>query len=131
MPALTAANHTTHANPPLPFTRDAIINQLQRQATNGPAYVQHSATKALAHLKSLYAEARYEAKQRFDAVRDAAKDHVDQAHDAGAEITRKLNQYMEEAGVTSLADFSPLATKSKSEQDDDEEAAKMDDDDVP
>lgn len=120
MPALTAANHTTHANPPLPFTRDAIINQLQRQATNGPAYVQHSATKALAHLKGLYAEARYEAKQRFDAVRDA-----------GAEITRKLNQYMEEAGVTSLADFSPLATKSKSEQDDDEEAAKMDDDDVP
>ena len=68
-----------HANPPLPFTRDAIVNQLRHQATNGPAYVQHSATKALAHLKGLYAEARYEARLAYEAARDALRDAAQQA----------------------------------------------------
>ena len=53
-------------NPPLPFTNDAIINQLRHQATNGPAYVQHGATKALAHIKGLYAQAHYEARLAYD-----------------------------------------------------------------
>ena len=72
---------TIAANPPLPFTRDAIINQLRHQATNGPAYVQHGATKALAHLKGLYAEARYEARHAFDSIRDAAREVADQTID--------------------------------------------------
>ncbi len=59
------------ANPPLPFTNDAIIDQLRHQATNGPAYVQHSATKALAHIKGLYAQAHYEARLAYDTARAA------------------------------------------------------------
>ena len=76
---MTAAT-ITH-NPPLPFTKDAIINQLRRQATNGPAYIQHSATKTLARLKGLFDEARFEAKAKFERARDALHEAVDQAGD--------------------------------------------------
>ena len=83
-----------HANPPLPFTKDAIVNQLRHQATNGPAYVQHSATKALAHLKGLYAEARYEARLAYEtarqAVKDAAQQVKEQVDDAGKTLGEKL-----------------------------------------
>lgn len=85
MTALSAANHATHANPPLPFTRDAIIGQLQRQATNGPAYVQHSATKALAHLKGLYAEARYQAKHVVERAVEQAQTATQQVQDQASE----------------------------------------------
>ncbi len=64
------------ANPPLPFTNEAIINRLRHQATNGPAYVQHSATKALAHIKGLYAQAHYEARLAYDTARVALRDSV-------------------------------------------------------
>jgi len=103
MTAMTAAYSAPRANSPLPFTKDAIINQLQRQATNGPAYVQHSATKALAHLKGLYAEDRYEARQRFDAVRDAAQDAaqaVDQTTDKLAAGYRRVTELMNGAEPT-------------------------------
>ena len=80
----------TTVNPPLPFTKDAIINQLRHQATNGPAYVQHGATKALAHLKGLYAEARYEARHAFEAARDAARETIDQADDGKMPIGQRV-----------------------------------------
>ncbi len=67
---------TSHANPPLNFTSDAIVNQLRYQATNGPAYVQHSATRALAQIKGLYAEAHYEARLAFETARQKLR-HAD------------------------------------------------------
>ena len=76
---MTAATIAQPHNPPLPFTKDAIINRLRHQATNGPAYVQHSATKALARLKGLYDEARFEARAKFETARDAAREASDQA----------------------------------------------------
>ena len=79
---MTAA--TVTVNPPLPFTKDAIINQLRHQATNGPAYIQHSATKTLARLKGLFDEARFEARERFDTARDAARDAANQIADQAA-----------------------------------------------
>ena len=85
MTAMTAANQAGHSNPPLPFTRDAIIGQLQRQATNGPAYVQHSATKALAHLKGLYAEARYQARQAVERAVERAQEAAQQARDQSSD----------------------------------------------
>ena len=66
------------ANPPLPFTNDAIIDRLRHQATNGPAYVQHSATKALAHIKGLYAQAQYEARLAYEASRQSLRDAAQQ-----------------------------------------------------
>ena len=45
-------------------------------------------------------------------------------------MTEKLQQYMDEAGVTSLADFSCYSRKSESDEED-EEAAGKEDDDVP
>ena len=53
-------------NPPLPFTKDAIIGNFQIHATNGPAYVQLQATRALARLKGMYEEARLLAREAFN-----------------------------------------------------------------
>ena len=133
MTSMTAAYSAPRANPPLPFTRDAIINQLRRQATNGPAYVQHSATKALAHLKGLYAEARYEARQRFDAVRNTAQQTTDQAAQQTAEQIssgyQRATEIMNGAEVTEadLGGFARFFKKATSEQED-EEGSTQDDD---
>ena len=92
-------NNTAAANPPLPFTNDAIIDRLRHQATNGPAYVQHSATKALAHIKGLYAQARYEARLAFEAsrlaLRDAIQDAAPNSHDQADDGTMSLAKRME------------------------------------
>ena len=48
----------SNPNPPLPYTRDAIIGHLQQHATNGPAYVQIQATTALARIMGLFSEAK-------------------------------------------------------------------------
>ena len=60
-------------NQPLPVNKTAIINHLAHHATNGPAYVQLGATKALARLTGLYDQARYEAKLAYEAARKAAE----------------------------------------------------------
>ena len=78
---MTAATIAQPHNPPLPFTKDAIINRLRHQATNGPAYVQHSATKTLARLKGLYDEARFEARAKFEVARETAQDAAQQVKD--------------------------------------------------
>ncbi len=121
-----------HANPPLPFTKDAIVNQLRRQATNGPAYVQHSVTKALAHLKGLYAEARYEARLAYEAARDALRD-------VAQEVTEKISP-----GYQRIADIqngSPLTEeeiaraekhfKGTADEQEDEEGSNHDEDEPP
>ncbi len=83
-------SHT--ANPPLPFTNDAIIDQLRHQATNGPAYVQHSATKALAHIKGLYAQAQYEARLAYDTARAALRND---ANEVPEEISPGYERFVE------------------------------------
>ena len=50
-------------NAPLPFTREAIVGHLQHHATNGPAYVQIQATKALARMLGLFDHAKQTAQQ--------------------------------------------------------------------
>ena len=137
MSAITAA---AQVNPPLPFTKDAIIDQLRRQATNGPAYVQHSATKALAHLKGLYAEARYEARLAFEATRDALRDAANHA------VNRAADQAAEEAaaryaritelanGATPTEEEIALANEHfgiTSDEQEDEEGSNQDDDEPP
>ena len=52
--------HKSHAaqfhgpNPPLKLSPRAVLNQLRFHATNGPAYVQLGATKAIARNLGLY-----------------------------------------------------------------------------
>ena len=113
--------------PPVPWTDTAIKAGIAHEAANGPSYVRIKALGMMARINGLFELGTQIAKQ----LAQQAAQAVDHGKDAGAEITRKLNQYMKEAGVTSLSDFSPLATKSESEQDDDEEAAQKEDDDVP
>ena len=117
---------TVAANPPLPFTRDAIINQLRHQATNGPAYVQHGATKALAHLKGLYAEARYEARHAFEAARDALRDAVHQASVEDDSLYAKIEAIKSGEHIVTAEDLGEYATATNS--DDDEEGSNNDDD---
>ena len=50
-------------NPPLPFSPKAVVSHLQHHATNGPAYVQLGATKALARILGLYDQTRDLAKR--------------------------------------------------------------------
>ena len=87
---MTAATIAQPHNPPLPFTRDAIINRLRHQATNGPAYVQHSATKALARLKGLYDEARFEARAKFEAARETVQQAAAPAHNAMSSLGKRV-----------------------------------------
>ena len=121
---------TVAVNPPLPFTKDAIINQLRHQATNGPAYIQHGATKALAHLKGLYAEARYEAKLAFEAIRDAAREVINQGDEPNPAYRRAM-ELMDGAEPTEadLGGFAKLLKQSDNEQD--EEEGSNNDDDEP
>ena len=78
-----------HFNQPLAVNKTAIINHLAHHATNGPAYVQLSATKALARITGLYDQARYEAKLAFEAAQKATKDAVQQVKEKtdGAKMT--------------------------------------------
>lgn len=115
--------------PPVPYTDAAIKAGIAHEAANGPSHVRIKALGMMARITGLFELGKQVAKQLAQQAAEAVGHGKEAAAD---QITRKLNQYMEEAGVTSLSDFSPLATKSKSEQDeDDEEAARKDDDDVP
>ena len=106
-------------NPPLPFTKDAIIGNFQIHATNGPAYVQLQATRALARLKGMYEEARLLAREAF---KTQAPGHPQPQTDT------------QQGGDTTDDGYDPtdlsmyLSTKSG---EDDEEAANKDEDEVP
>jgi hypothetical protein len=123
---------TVAVNPPLAFTKDAIINRLRHQATNGPAYVQHSATKALAHLKGLYAEARYEARLAYEAARDALR-YVAQ------EVTEQISPGYQR--VVEIQNGAPLTEeeiaraeqhfKGTADEQEDEEGSNHDEDEPP
>ena len=58
MSGLNAANAIQNTNPPLDYNKKAIREHLQFHATNGPAYVQIQATKALARMIGLYDDAK-------------------------------------------------------------------------
>ncbi len=112
---------TSTANPPLAYTKEAIRGHLQHHATNGPAYVQIQATKALARMIGLYDEAKDAARKTKDAALEKTKDAVHP-------ITKKLNTLMQQAGITELSDFSCYSRKKRDEPaDEDEEEANSDD----
>ncbi len=129
---------STTANPPLPFTADAIIDRLRHQATNGPAYVQHSATKALAHIKGLYAQAQYEARLAYDTARVALSDSIqhtpansnDQAGDGSmglAERMEGLNNGTLQPTPEELAHFEP-DNPAQADEDDEDHPEEQEDD---
>ena len=60
-------------NPPLPYTKDAIRDHLRHHATNGPAYVQIQATKALARMIGLFEDAKQAAKNQAERIVDRTK----------------------------------------------------------
>ena len=66
------AQTQTH-NPPLPFTREAILGHLQLHASNGPAYVQIQATTALARIMGLFNEAKAAVKDTIHHISDEAR----------------------------------------------------------
>lgn len=126
-------------NPPLPFTNDAIINQLRHQATNGPAYVQHGATKALAHIKGLYAQAHYEARLAYDtarlalrgAIQDAAPSSDDQANNGTMSLAKRmegLNNGTLQPTPEELAHFEP---DNPAQAEDEDEAHETEQEDEP
>ena len=73
----------TH-NPPLPFTREAIIGHFQHHASNGPAYVQIEATKALARIMGLFNEAKEAIKGNVHRVSEEA---MQRSRDLSTRIT--------------------------------------------
>ena len=70
MSAITSARAV---NPPLQYSKDAIRQHLQFHATNGPAYVQIQATKALARMIGLYDDAKQTTKQAVSQVVNETK----------------------------------------------------------
>ena len=105
-------------NPPLPFTKDAIIGNFQIHATNGPAYVQLQATRALARLKGMYEEARLLAREAFNTKhQDTPQQQTDtqQGGDTTAPVYDPTDLSVYDDGL-------PL---------DDDEAANQEEDDVP
>ncbi|MDE2967933.1 MAG: hypothetical protein OXS30_10690 [Chloroflexota bacterium] len=88
--AIHALRPANKVNPPLAYTRQAIIDQLCHQATNGPAYVQHSATKALARTSGLYEAGRLIGRQAFDAAVRRAEQLTADVVEQVAETAGKL-----------------------------------------
>ena len=120
------------ANPPLPYTNDAIINRLRHQATNGPAYVQHGATKALAHIKGLYAQAHYEARLAYDTARFALRN---EANEVAEEISPGYKRVVEIQNGSKVTD-EEIARAEKhfgtaSDEQEDEEGSNHDEDEPP
>ena len=135
---MTAVTATQQSNPPLPLRKDAILNHLAHHATNGPAYVQLGATKALARLTGLYAEARYEAQLAFetarDAVREAARQGANQATEKALTGYERITELMNGAEVTKedLGDYaSMLSTDDEQEAADDEDGSTHAEDEPP
>ena len=122
MSGLNAANAIQKTNPPLEFSKKAIREHLQFHATNGPAYVQIQATKALARMIGLYEDARLIARQAFEAAKSAAQEVIP---------TQKKLGPIEQA-IADGVDFADFSCYSKSDDsEEDEEAARKEDDDVP
>ena len=108
---------TSTANPPLAYTKEAIRGHLQHHATNGPAYVQIQATKALARMIGLYDEAKDAARRTTDAALDKTKSKFHGLKFTGFGAYKKA---VDEAKAAE-----------EQQQDEDDEAAKQEDDDVP
>ena len=110
---------TSTANPPLAYTKEAIRGHLQHHATNGPAYVQIQATKALARMIGLY---------------DEAKDAAGRTKDAAVDKTKSKFHGLK---FTGFSHYSKAVAEAKAkaaeeqQQAEDDEAAKQEDDDVP
>ena len=138
MSAVTAIHALRRSNPPLAYTRQAIIDQLCHQATNGPAYVQHSATKALARTSGLYEAGRLIGRQAFDAAVTRAEQLTADVVEQVAEATGKLKtgyarvvEIQNGAEVTEedLGSFARLFKKTDDEED--EEGSNHDEDEPP
>ncbi|MDE2893111.1 MAG: hypothetical protein OXN86_11470 [Chloroflexota bacterium] len=133
---MTVITATQQVNPPLPLRKDAILNHLAHHATNGPAYVQLGATKALARLTGLYAEARYEAQLAFetarDAVRDAAHEATDQATEKVLTGYERITELKNGADPTEeeLGGFAKFV-KQREEAEEEEEGSGNDEDEPP
>ena len=119
---------TGHFNPPLSVNKTAIINHLAHHATNGPAYVQLNATKALARLTGLYDQARYEAKLTYEAARRAAQNAIEQVQEKAEGAGKSLYQQIKDINsgrtpVTEemLGDYASMLPNRDEKQDDDEE----------
>ena len=96
-------------NPPLPYTKTAIRDHLRHHATNGPAYVQIQATKALARIIGLY---------------DEAKQGIQSAAEHAVQETKSKFHGLKFEGFGAY-------NKNRNNQEEDEEAANQEDDDVP
>ena len=133
---MTVITATQQSNPPLPLRKDAILNHLAHHATNGPAYVQLGATKALARLTGIYAEARYEAQLAFetarDAVRDAARHGAEQATEKVLTGYERVTELMNGAEVTEedLGGFAKFV-RQREEAEEEEEGSGNDEDEPP
>ena len=132
---------TGHFNQPLAVNKTAIINHLAHHATNGPAYVQLGATKALARLTGLYDQARYEAKLAYEAARKAAQDMTEQVKDAAKSGWDTVAQELEDlkTGRTivtaeTLGKYAPAAAaaaEAEAEDEDEEDGSAHDEDEPP
>ncbi len=127
---MTVITATQQVNPPLPLRKDAILNHLAHHATNGPAYVQLGATKALARLTGLYAEARYEAQLAFETAREAAHEATDQATEKTRNAYERVTELMNGAEVTE-EDLGGFAKPVKRDEDEEAEEGSGNDDDEP
>ena len=116
---MTAATMTV--NPPLPYTKKAIIDHLRHQATNGPAYVQLGATKTLARFIGLYEDAKHAAKHAVS--------------DAGSALSQKARDLYAKADAIRKGEYIPtkeeLGEYAITIDDDDEEEDNRDEDEPP
>ena len=90
MPAVTAVHTNQPVNPPLDYTHQAIIDRLRHQATNGPAYIQHSATKALARTIGLFEIGRLSGRHAFEVARDVAEKLFDKVSGQAEPTAEKI-----------------------------------------
>lgn len=90
MPAVTAVHTNQPVNPPLDYTHQAIIDRLRQQATNGPAYIQHSATKALARTIGLFEIGRLSGRHAFEVARDVAEKLFDKVSGQAEPAAEKI-----------------------------------------
>ena len=123
---------TGHFNQPLPVNKTAIINHLAHHATNGPAYVQLNATKALARITGLYDQARYEAKLAFEAAQKATKDAVQQVKEKTSgtkmSVADRVAGLMNRTLEPTPEELAHFELDNPSQDEDEDHEAKRDDD---
>ena len=113
---MTAATMTV--NPPLPYTKKAIIDRLRHQATNGPAYVQLGATKTLARFIGLYEDAKRAVSNAGAAISDETR-----------EIYAKVDAIRKGEYVATAEDLGEFAINRR--DDEEEEEDNRDEDEPP